>query len=98
FSNVMVQSGDAFTRPSAGGGGFGDPLERPVEEVLEDVIDEYVSVERAKRDYGVVINVVDAELDQYEVDDKATRESREYIRSHRKDWLEEDPASVADRY
>src|SRR5262249_58098399 len=28
FSNVPCGAGDEFTRPSAGGGGFGDPLER----------------------------------------------------------------------
>jgi N-methylhydantoinase B len=38
-----------------GGGGFGDPLERPAEQVLEDVRNEYVSVEAAGRDYGVAI-------------------------------------------
>lgn len=39
FSNVPVKVGDSFTRPSAGGGGLGDPLERQLEAVLEDVID-----------------------------------------------------------
>jgi N-methylhydantoinase B len=38
-----------------GGGGWGDPLDRDPQAVLDDVIDEYVSVEGARRDYGVVI-------------------------------------------
>jgi N-methylhydantoinase B len=38
------------------GGGWGPPLERPVEDVIEDVKDGYVSVEQAKRDYGVVLD------------------------------------------
>lgn len=38
-----------------GGGGFGDPLQRAPEAVLADVVEGYVSVEGAKRDYGVVI-------------------------------------------
>ena len=38
-----------------GGGGWGDPLERDVEAVLDDVWDEYVSIDAALRDYGVVI-------------------------------------------
>ena len=62
FSNVDVGPGDLFTRPSAGGGGFGDPLERDPEAVVEDVADGYVTVERACIDYGVVVNEVDAEL------------------------------------
>lgn len=98
FSNVPVQSGDAFTRPSAGGGGFGDPLERPVDDVHEDVIDQYVSVERAELDYGVVIREIDAELDQYEVDEQATSTAREQIRAHRRGWLTEAPEGVAHRY
>ncbi|MBC3191734.1 hydantoinase B/oxoprolinase family protein [Pseudonocardia sp. C8] len=38
-----------------GGGGWGDPFERDVQKVLADVRDEYVSVEGAARDYGVVV-------------------------------------------
>lgn len=98
FSNVAVRSGDAFTRPSAGGGGFGDPLERTIEEVLDDVIDEYVSVERAELDYGVVITAIDPEVDDYQVDYEATQAAREHIRANRAQWLNEDPAVVAHRY
>ncbi|NUL59569.1 hydantoinase B/oxoprolinase family protein [Brevibacterium luteolum] len=98
FSNVPVESGDAFTRPSAGGGGFGDPLEREPEAVLEDVIDEYVSVRRAELDYGVVIKVIDAELDEYEIDAEATEKARAEIRSQRAGWLEADPEAVAEQY
>lgn len=98
FSSVPVQSGDSFTRPSAGGGGFGDPLERPAEEVLEDVIDEYVSIERAALDYGVVIIEHDAEVDDFEIDETATAELRAHIRGSRHRWLEEEPEAVAQRY
>jgi N-methylhydantoinase B len=38
-----------------GGGGYGDPFARPPERVLDDVVDGYVSLEAAERDYGVVI-------------------------------------------
>jgi N-methylhydantoinase B len=40
-----------------GGGGLGDPLNRPIEKVLEDVRQGYVSVERAGADYGVAVDV-----------------------------------------
>jgi N-methylhydantoinase B len=43
---VDVGPGD-LTRPSAGGGGFGDPLERDPEAVVEDVADGYVTLDRA---------------------------------------------------
>ena len=98
FSSVPVQPGDTFYRPSAGGGGFGDPLERTPEEVLEDVIDGYVSIERAAEDYGVVITPVDPELDRYEIDRDASAAKRDWIREHRAGWLRADPADVAERY
>ncbi|WP_125615543.1 hydantoinase B/oxoprolinase family protein [Specibacter cremeus] len=98
FSSVPLESGDSFTRPSAGGGGYGDPLERAAEEVLEDVIDGYVSVARAAADYGVVIEEVDAELDDFRIDAAATETLRGEIRAHRRGWLEEDASDVAARY
>ena len=98
FSGVPVVAGDTFTRPSAGGGGFGDPLERDPESVLEDVVDDYVSVARAEIDYGVVVIEHDAEIDDYEIDRDATEKARQRIRSERRGWLEEDPQAVAERY
>jgi N-methylhydantoinase B len=38
-----------------GGGGYGNPFERDPAAVLRDVVDGYVSIEAAERDYGVVI-------------------------------------------
>jgi N-methylhydantoinase B len=98
FSNVSIVPGDTFTRPSAGGGGNGDPLERPPAAVLEDVIDGYVTIGRAAKDYGVVVREIDAELCAYEVDEAATGQERERIRTERQGWLEEDAESVAGRY
>jgi N-methylhydantoinase B len=98
FSNIPIGPGDTFTRPSAGGGGFGDPLERDPEAVKDDVIDGYVSVERARKDYGVIVREVDPELDEYEVDRAATEREREHIRAERSTWLEEDAAQIASRY
>jgi len=39
-----------------GGGGYGDPHQRPVALVLHDAINGYVSLEAAEREYGVVIH------------------------------------------
>ena len=66
--------------------------------VREDVADDYVSIERARLDYGVVLTVVDADLAEYAVDEDATRREREHIRTHRRGWMEEDPTSVAERF
>jgi N-methylhydantoinase B len=48
--------GDVVIMDAAGGGGYGDPLERDADLVEQDVLDGYVTLERAKEDYGVVIN------------------------------------------
>lgn len=98
FSNVEMKSGDSFVRPSAGGGGLGDPLERDLNAVLEDVIDEYVSIERARKDYGVVINEIDRDLDLFEIDYEATKLERDYIRKNRKSWLEINPFEVEELF
>jgi len=95
---VPIEAGDTITRPSAGGGGLGDPLEREPQMVCEDVADGYVSIERALIDYGVVINEVDRDLAEYKVDTAATASARSRIRVSRWSWLEEDAESVAARY
>ena len=52
---VPHQAGDRYEYRYGGGGGWGNALEREPEKVLDDVLDEYVSIEGARRDYGVVL-------------------------------------------
>lgn len=98
FSNVPLAEGDFFTRPSAGGGGFGDPLLREPAAVREDVIDGYVTIERALKDYGVVIREVDADLSLYDVDEDGTAAARERAAKEREGLLGVDAEEVAARY
>jgi N-methylhydantoinase B len=98
FSGVPVKEGDRFERPSAGGGGLGDPLERDPDEVLEDVADGYVTIRRAALDYGVVVEEIDAELAEYKIDAAATEQLREEQRGARAARIEEDPEDVARRF
>ena len=98
FSDVPLRSGDVFSRPTAGGGGYGDPLERDPEKVREDVADGYVSIGRAARDYGVVLTVVDIDLCDYAIDRDATARERDAIRAQRKAWFAEDPETVAAKF
>jgi N-methylhydantoinase B len=55
-SGVELAEGDRVIVTAGGGGGYGDPLEKDIEEVRWDVINGYVSVEHAKLNYGVEIN------------------------------------------
>ncbi|MEA2319438.1 MAG: N-methylhydantoinase [Solirubrobacteraceae bacterium] len=98
FSGVPIEEGDQFSRPSAGGGGVGDPLLRDPDAVKEDVADGYVSIERARKDYGVIVREVDADMAEYEVDAEATETQRERIRDEREGMLDSDPEEVARRY
>jgi N-methylhydantoinase B len=64
---------------SAGGGGWGEPLERELESVRQDVLRGMVSAAGAERDYGVVLNVVQshgATID-VQVDFAATKKIRQ---------------------
>jgi N-methylhydantoinase B len=52
----LLKPGDRYTLRSGGGGGFGQPTERKLEDVENDVRQGYVSPESAKEHYGVVID------------------------------------------
>lgn len=63
-----LEPGDLVRIVTATGGGYGDPREREVGRVLDDVLDGYVDINTARDVYGVVIDpgrmVVDAEATQ----------------------------------
>jgi N-methylhydantoinase B len=56
YGLTQLKPGDVVLMDAAGGGGYGEPLERDPELVAEDVLDGYVSVESARKHYGVVID------------------------------------------
>ncbi len=61
FPNAKVlvahlQEGDAFRIQSGGGGGYGSPFERAIEDVVNDVRQGYVGVAEARELYGVVVD------------------------------------------
>jgi N-methylhydantoinase B len=53
--NFELQAGDRVEVMTGGGGGYGAPMERPVESVRQDVVRGYISREAAARHYGVGI-------------------------------------------
>ena len=69
FGLTRMKPGDVITMDAAGGGGFGDPLDRDPEMVQEDVIQGYVSLEKAREDYGVVIDPATMKADLAATDD-----------------------------
>jgi N-methylhydantoinase B len=55
-ARIALNAGDVLRVLSGGGGGYGDPFERPADAVLADVQDGKVSVDAARDSYGVVID------------------------------------------
>jgi N-methylhydantoinase B len=55
-ARYLLKRGEVAQLITGTGGGWGHPLERPVEAVREDVRDGIVTFEQAKHDYGCVVN------------------------------------------
>ena len=73
---TTIKEGDVFRAQLAGGGGWGDPLDRDPALVLDDVVNEKVSEQFARTTYGVLVN-----LEAVQVDEDATRALRGQMRS-----------------
>ena len=66
---------------TTGGGGWGDPLERELESVLQDVMEGRVSVAAAHDDYGVVLAEENEGL--WQIDNTATEHRRATVKAAR---------------
>ncbi|HEY7165224.1 MAG TPA: hydantoinase B/oxoprolinase family protein [Candidatus Binatia bacterium] len=77
-SHVPLQEEDGFCVEVGGGGGFWNPFERDPERVCADVRAGYVSVEAARRDYGVVVLRSGR---QFRLDVEATKQLRAQSRA-----------------
>lgn len=62
YNRYMLNKNDVVRLITATGGGYGDPLDRPVEKVLMDLKNQYITVEQAKNDYGVFVDAETLEL------------------------------------
>jgi N-methylhydantoinase B len=62
--NYPIPAGWKVRLLTGGGGGYGDPLERPPEKVKMDVQNGYISLASAECDYGVVLRSSDLEIDE----------------------------------
>ena len=69
---LQLEPGDVISYQTCGGGGYGNPFEREPSQVLDDVVNGKVSIERARTEYGVEIDGAG-----HDIDEIATRRLRE---------------------
>jgi N-methylhydantoinase B len=78
FDLTYLEPGDTLVSYSGGGGGVGDPLDREVEKVRWDALNEYISIQAARDVYGVVMDPK-----TFEVDDDATKALRAKLKEEK---------------
>lgn len=66
FAQVRLEDGERIVSLSCGGGGYGHPTQRDAKLVRRDVIEGWITAERARDVYGVVLT------DLFQIDEKAT--------------------------
>ncbi|MDE1173611.1 MAG: hydantoinase B/oxoprolinase family protein [Parvibaculaceae bacterium] len=71
-----IVPGERLVSMTGGGGGYGSPLTRSAELVAHDVSEGWVSAERARDIYGVVLTESETEKGFCLVDEEATRKQR----------------------
>ena len=64
LESVPFHDGETFMFESTGGGCWGNAIERSVATVLDDVLDEYISPDAARRHYGVVIDTANMTVNE----------------------------------
>ena len=86
---AALKTDDAFLIRGGGGGGYGNPLERAIAEVENDVRQGYVSIKAAAELYGVVIDPDTL------VADRATTGKLRAARASTKTFTEADSCTAA---
>jgi len=86
-----VRAGEVIRIRTTGGGGWGDPLDRPYDEVVRDLRWSKVSLAGARDNYGVVVagNADEPELDEAASD--ALRAARRAARTGREPFFDRGP-------
>ncbi|WP_066291681.1 hydantoinase B/oxoprolinase family protein [Bacillus sp. FJAT-29937] len=69
-TGYQLKDGDILSVQTGGGGGYGNPLDRTVDEVRVDVIRGYVSLKAAEECYGVIIDPISLSVDQIATNNK----------------------------
>ncbi len=82
IASTDLQPGELLLHLLSGCGGYGDPLLRETERVREDVLSQFISLERARDVYGVIFSGADLD-ESLAVDDLATDRQRAMLHAAR---------------
>lgn len=78
-----VYNGDILIEKAMGGGGWGNPFDRDPDKIKLDIRDKFLSIERARYAYGVVVTQKEkGNPETYEIDKKATEGLRKRIKNN----------------
>jgi N-methylhydantoinase B len=86
IGDSLLQPGEWIRGVEAGGGGYGDPLAREPEAVLNDVLERWVTPRAAREVYGVALaehGGQDGAVSSYTIDPSATEALRAQLRERR---------------
>jgi N-methylhydantoinase B len=81
-TGFLCGAGEVIMLTEPNSGGYGNPLDRVPQMVLEDVLDDFTTIELAREAYGVVIS------DALAIDDAATDALRAKLRAERGDGFQ----------
>jgi N-methylhydantoinase B len=84
IGDSLLAPGEWIRGLEAGGGGYGDPLQREPQAVLTDVLERWVTREAARAVYGVVLIESRDSGTEPSVDDDATADLRAELRERRR--------------
>jgi len=79
-NQITIEPGEAVSGIASSSGGYGDPLDRDPEMVRHRVRESWISIEKAKEVYGVVL---DTEPELYIVNREATKHLRKKLKQDR---------------
>jgi N-methylhydantoinase B len=93
---TIVHKGDLIRIITPGGGGWGCPLDRPPNEVLDDFLDGYISAKNAEQQYGVVFTIDQTKVNWDETEKLRASQIRPAEMFHRERYYNAEADRVAD--
>lgn len=74
---MIVPKNSTIILQTAGGGGYGSPVQRKPEEVLEDVLLNHITIDQALKDYSVAIDEESMKVNEAETEYLRSKQIRE---------------------